>query len=44
MLLENTINNASGESLIIVDEAGHSMLEKGIQEKLIESTDKFAKY
>ena len=29
---------------IIVDDAGHSMLEKGIQEKLIEFTDKFTKY
>ena len=27
--------------LIIVDDAGHSMLEQGIQEKLIEFTEKF---
>ena len=31
-------------NLIIVSDAGHSMLEKGIQEKLIEYTDKFIKY
>ena len=29
--------------LIIIDDAGHSMLEKGIQEKLIYYTDKFSK-
>jgi len=29
--------------LIIIDDAGHSMLEKGIQEKLIFYTDKFSK-
>ncbi len=31
-------------NLIIIPDAGHSMLEKGIQEKLIEYTDKFIKY
>ena len=31
-------------NLVIVPDAGHSMLEKGIQEKLIEYTDKFIKY
>ena len=31
-------------NLVIVSDAGHSMLEKGIQEKLIEYTDKFIKY
>jgi proline iminopeptidase len=31
-------------NLIIISDAGHSMLEKGIQEKLIEYTDKFIKY
>jgi len=31
-------------NLIIVPDAGHSMLEKGIQGKLIEYTDKFIKY
>ena len=30
--------------LIIIDNSGHSMLEKGIQNKLIEYTDKFIKY
>ena len=30
--------------LIIVDDAGHSMLEQGIQKKLIEFTEKFTKY
>jgi len=30
--------------LIIVDNAGHSMMEGGIQEKLIEYTEKFNKY
>tara|TARA_Y100000590_G_scaffold431484_1_gene546338 strand:+ start:151 stop:1101 length:951 start_codon:yes stop_codon:yes gene_type:complete len=31
-------------NLIIIDTAGHSMLEKDIQNKLIEFTDKFVKY
>ena len=31
-------------NLIIISDAGHSMLEKGIQKKLIEYTDKFIKY
>jgi len=31
-------------NLIIVPDSGHSMLEQGIQEKLIEYTDKFIKY
>ena len=31
-------------NLIIINDAGHSMLEKGIQNKLIEYTDKFSKY
>ena len=31
-------------NLIIIDTAGHSMLEEGIQNKLIEYTDKFVKY
>ena len=30
--------------LIIIQNAGHSMLEIGIQNKLIEYTDKFSKY
>ena len=30
--------------LIIIDDSGHSMLEKGIQEELIKATDKFIKY
>ena len=30
--------------LIIINDAGHSMLEKGIQKKLIEYTDEFIKY
>ena len=29
--------------LVIIDDAGHSMLEKGIQKKLIQYTDKFSK-
>ena len=31
-------------NLIIIPDAGHSMLEKGIQEELIKYTDKFIKY
>jgi len=31
-------------NLIVIDDAGHSMLEKGIQNKLIEYTDEFIKY
>ena len=31
-------------NLIIVPDSGHSMLEKGIQEKLIDYTEKFIKY
>ena len=31
-------------NLIIINDAGHSMLEQGIQNKLIEYTDKFSKY
>jgi len=31
-------------NLIIIEDAGHSMLEKGIQKALIEYTDKFIKY
>ena len=33
-----------GSNLLIIPDAGHSMLEKGIQEKLIEYTNKFIKY
>ena len=35
--------NLSNSKLFIIQEAGHSMLEKGIQKKLIELTDKFSK-
>ena len=31
-------------NLIIVPDAGHSMLEEGIQKKLIEYTNQFIKY
>ena len=31
-------------NLVIIPDAGHSMLEKGIQNKLIEYTNKFIKY
>ena len=31
-------------NLLIISDAGHSMLEQGIQKKLIEYTDKFTKY
>ena len=31
-------------NLVIIQDAGHSMLEIGIQNKLIEYTDKFNKY
>ena len=31
-------------NLIIVPDSGHSMLEKGIQEKLIDYTEQFIKY
>ena len=31
-------------NLVIIDDAGHSMLEPGIQERLIEATDDFIKY
>jgi len=34
--------NLSNSKLFIIQEAGHSMLEKGIQKKLIELTDKFS--
>jgi len=30
--------------LIIIDDSGHSMLEKGIQKELVKATDKFCKY
>ena len=33
-----------GSNLIVINDAGHSMLEKGIQEKLVEYTDEFIKY
>ena len=35
--------NLSNSELFIIQDAGHSMLEKGIQKKLIELTDKFSK-
>ena len=42
--IESAINEIrNGQSVIIIDDAGHSMLEKGIQEKLIYYTDKFSK-
>ena len=33
-----------GSNLIVINDAGHSMLEKGIQEKLVQYTDEFIKY